>query len=330
MKTKKIIPSRERFLEVLRILQEHTDERNQLDIHEIQGHFSNKFKVGLRGIREDLQVLEGSTVFPVIATQEKNGLKKKYYYDGRLFEVHELRLLMDAIVAAKFIPKQETEGLLMKIRRLTSDNFANQLKNELQVAEQMNHNTQEVSKFVQLLHEAIENKQIVTFQYGRYNTELQFRLGNEGNEYEVKPLGLVWNKDRYYLVANYIPKDEVRQYRVDRMRNVQLMEASFVPEPTFNLRQYVNNMMHMYSGEMISLEAEFSEKLINVVIDRFGLKANIQSDGNRKFVLKTMIAKSDGLIGWLLRWGSDVKVLHPPKLVHEMKEEIQKLAQQYE
>lgn len=327
---RKTIPSRDRFLEVLQILQQYTDKNNQLDIHEIQGYFSNEYTVGLRGIREDLQVLEGSTIFPVIATQEKNGLRKEYYYDGRLFEVHELRLLMDAIVAAQFIPKQETEQLLMKIRHLTSENYANQLKNELQVAEQMNHNTAEVSKSVQLLHEAIDQKQMVSFQYGRYNTQLKFQLSQNGNTYDVKPFGLVWNKDRYYLIAYYLPAEEVRQYRVDRMRHVEVMDACFIPDPTFNLQHYVNSMMHMYSGEMISLEAEFSENLINMVIDRFGLEANIQSNQDGKFIVKVNVAKSEGLIGWLLRWGSDVKVLYPPKLIEQMKDEIQKLTQQYE
>lgn len=48
--------------------------------------------------------------------QEKNGLKKHYYYDGRLFEIHELRFLMDTIVAANFISTADENQLRMKIR----------------------------------------------------------------------------------------------------------------------------------------------------------------------------------------------------------------------
>ncbi|AOV07081.1 helix-turn-helix transcriptional regulator [Sporosarcina ureilytica] len=322
--------SRERLLEVVRILQEHTDVNHMLDIHEIHGYFPESSKVGIRGVRDDIQALEDSNAFPVISVQEKNGLKKHYYYDGRLFEIHELRLLMDAIVAAKFIPQNEAERLFMKIRKLTSQHLAKQLMNELYVTEKIDFNTQEVTTFVQNLHEAIHEKKLVTFQYGRYGTDLQFQLSNDGKLYEVKPLGLVWNRDRYYLIAHYIPKNQVRQYRVDRMRNVRVLEEDYVPDPDFNLQEHIKNMIYMYSGDMISLEAEFSETLINVVIDRFGLESNIQSQDNGKFVLKAKVAMSDGLIGWLLRWGSDVKVLHPPVLVHTMKEEIKKLNQHYE
>ena len=322
--------ARERFLEVLRILQTHTDEKNKLDIHGIQGYLPSQYKIGLRGIREDIQVLEESTVFPVIAAQEKNGLKKEYYYDGRLFQTHELRLLMDAIVAAKFIPKKETEQLLMKIRHLTSEKLATQLKNELQVADQINDGGQEITKFVQKLHESIDEKRLVTFKYGKYDSDLNFYLRNEGANYKVEPLGLVWNRDRYYLVAKYLPKNQIRQYRVDRMRDVMVLEENFVPDALFNLQNHVKNMLHMYSGVMISLEAEFSDDLINVVIDRFGLGANIQSGEKGTFLLKEKVAMSDGLIGWLLRWGSNVKVIHPPVLIHELKVEIEKMMGRYD
>lgn len=322
--------TRERLLEVVRILQEYTDEKSMLSIHEIYSFFPENSKVGIRGVREDISALETSNAFPVISVQEKNGLKKHYYYDGRLFEVHELRLLMDAIAAAKFIPKKETNQLLAKIRQLTSRPLSKQLGNELQVTDKANSDAQEVTAFVQLLHEAVQEKQVVTFQYGRYDTNLEFKLSNNCKEYEVQPLGLVWNRDRYYLVAHLISANEVRQYRVDRMRNVQLTEEYFVPDPTFSLRKYVRNMFHMYSGVMISLEAEFSERLINVVVDRFGLSANIKKQDNGKFALKAKVAMSDGLVGWLLRWGSNVKVLHPPVLRNQMKEEIEKMNQLYQ
>jgi len=129
------LTARDRLLEVIRILQENTDEKTMLSIHDIHGLFPEHVKVGIGAVREDVQSLEDSTFFPVVAIQQKNGLPKNYYYDGRLFEIHELRLLMDAISAAKFIPRRDTNQLLMKIRKLTSQSLAKQLTNELVVAE---------------------------------------------------------------------------------------------------------------------------------------------------------------------------------------------------
>ncbi len=323
------LTARDRLLEVIRILQENTDEKTTLTIHDIHGFFPEHIKVGIRAVRDDVQSLEDSTFFTVIAVQQKNGLPKRYYYDGRLFEIHELRLLMDAISAAKFIPRRDTNGLLMKIRKLTSRSLAKQLTNELVVSKESTQGAVEIISTVQSLHEAIHDQRIVAFQYGKYRKDLQFNVRHNGSEYFVKPLGLVWNNDRYYLVGHYMKEDEIRQYRVDRMRNVRILEERFIADPYFDLTTYTSNMFHMFGGDMISLEAEFDEDLINVVIDRFGVDANIVVQQNGTFVLKAQVAMSEGLVRWLFRWGGDVKVVHPSQLVGRMKQEAEKMYEQY-
>lgn len=321
--------ARERLLEVIRILEAYSDENDRLSIHDIHSRFPEDAQVGIGAVREDVATLEESIIFPVTPVQEKIGMPKHYYYDGRPFEIHELRLLMDAISAAKFISRNETNRLLMKIRKLTSRRLAKQLTNELHVAEPSAQDATGIVATVQLLHKAIQDKRIVAFQYGRYGTDLQFQLSNEGQDYVIHPLGLVWNNDRYYLVAHYPSVDDIRQYRVDRMRNVRVQDEPFVPDPYFDLQDYTKKMFHMFGGELISLESKFADKLINVVIDRFGLDANIQDNADGTFRLKAQVAMSEGLVRWLFRWGGDVKVIHPQELVSRMKEEVEKMHQHY-
>lgn len=78
-----------------------------LFIHDINRRFPEDSQVGIGAVREDVAALEESLVFPVSSIQEKVGIPKNYYYDDRPFEIHELRLLMDAINAAKFISRNE-------------------------------------------------------------------------------------------------------------------------------------------------------------------------------------------------------------------------------
>ena len=75
--TAKPFTSRERLLEVIRILQEQTDKKETMTIHEIHGQFQESSGVGIRGVRDDVQALEDSISFPVVSVQEKNGLVKK-------------------------------------------------------------------------------------------------------------------------------------------------------------------------------------------------------------------------------------------------------------
>jgi len=138
----------------------HTDEKTMLTIHEIHSYFPEHLQVGIGAVRDDVHSLEKSTAFPVIAVQPKNGLVKHYHYDGRIFAIHELRLLMDAISAAKFIPRQDTNKLLGKIRKLTSQSLGAELTNELYVAEESTKGAAKIISTVQLLHEAIHDQHV--------------------------------------------------------------------------------------------------------------------------------------------------------------------------
>ncbi|MBO1914410.1 hypothetical protein J4G37_57530, partial [Microvirga sp. 3-52] len=83
---------------------------------------------------------------------------------------------MDAISAAKFIPQSETNGLLMKIRKLTSKRLAKQLNNELYVVNDAKYDLGEVTKVVEQLHTGIQDQKLIAFKYGRYGIDLKFHL----------------------------------------------------------------------------------------------------------------------------------------------------------
>ena len=62
--------------------------------------------------------------------------------------------------------------------------------------------------------------------------ELEFRHG--GAFYEVSPLHLVWDDENYYLVTYDENAGKVKHYRVDKMRNMEVLKqrvdlASYLP-----------------------------------------------------------------------------------------------------
>ena len=50
---------------------------------------------------------------------------------------------------------------------------------------------------------------------------------NDGNYYDVKPYGLVWNNGFYYLVGHNLEKEKIINYRVDRMRKLHITNQGF-------------------------------------------------------------------------------------------------------
>ena len=81
----------------------------------------------------------------------------------------------------------------------------------------------------------------------------------------------------------------------------------------------------MYSGELQFIDIRFHNHLINVVIDYFGTAITVNRDGEEHFIFRFQGAVSEGLIRWILTWGSSAEVLHPPYLRNKLKEEAIKM-----
>ncbi|HEY4601791.1 MAG TPA: WYL domain-containing protein [Cerasibacillus sp.] len=318
-----------RLLKLKDILFSETDKNNQLTIKEInerlQDIMDEEFDV--RTIKRDMNVLENMG-FEVIQNKGKYG-KLYYSHQSRLFETYQLRLLNDAILSARFITSNEKKRLIKKIKQLTSRHIAKTLPSPLLFSPSSNIDYDLVKINIDLVHRAINKKQVITYQYGKYNVNKQFTHNRNGERYEVEPYALIWQNDYYYLIGRFIKEDEIRHYRLDRIRYIELSERTFRKQD-FDLESYVNRSFHMFAGKDTWLKVRFKNHLINAILDRFGHDARIRSIDDQHFMLTTKAKLSDGLISWLLSWGDQAKVLSPDHVIEAIKERIQQMKNLYE
>jgi len=323
----------ERILGLIHVLENYTDEENELTLMEIVDYLHEEFKekheFHQSSIKRDLMELEESKYVDLIVNNEGEGFPNYYSVKNRLFEIQELRLLMDAISSARFITKQDKQTIITKIKKLTSNPLANHLENQILLEDYAISEAKRVKYTIFTLHNAIHEKKIIQFKYGRYNVDKEFVLSNDGKPRELYPYALIWNNDYYYLIGKYVHKDDMVHLRVDRMINVQVTDKIYQQDENLDISDYVKRLFHMFTGVEKDLKVRFSNHLINVIIDRFGKNVSIEKDGEEAFILRTKAIISDGLINWLLTWGSDAKVIDPPELVQKMKEESKKLNQMY-
>lgn len=324
------LSTKQRLLKVREILEKYSDEEHQLTSRQILDYLDTEETVNTTTIKNDIKELIQSGLFDVEEFQEKNGVEKKYSYEDRLFGIHELRVLADALSSARFITNSETDKLIEKLKKLTSVHLAQQLENRIILAEGAKTENPGVKYAIHTLHSAIWEKKVIQFQYGRYNLDKEFVLSKDGGFYYVKPYALVWDDEFYYLIGEYELNKEIRHYRVDRMREVTTLDQTFLPDSGFDVSKYRNRLFNMWSGEVRNIEIEFDNDLINVVIDHFGVNIRITRHTEHTFRISIDAVLSDGLVYWLLSRGGKAKVLHPPSLVERMKEEAEKLWKQYQ
>lgn len=311
-----------RILQLKEILFNETDGENELGIEEIRERLQQSagdLAFDHRTIKRDLDILEQFN-FEVVQNRGKYG-KILYSHQARIFEVYQLRLIVDAILSARFITKNEKELLISKVKQLTSKNIAKTLPEPIVFSQSSNMDYELVKLNIDRVHQGISKRKGLIYQYGRFNVKKDFEYSRDGDLYYVEPYALIWQSDYYYLIGYFPEAEQIRHYRLDRIRNIKISDRSFRKQD-FYLQEYVDQSFQMFAGEEIRFKMCFKNKLAHVVIDRFGLDADIKQVDDEYFVLTTKAKLSDGLINWILKWGNEAKVISPPDLVDRVKNKI--------
>lgn len=323
--------NRERLLEVRRFFERFTDENNPKTLEEIAAHLAKVGDVGKltkKSLKEDIRALNGSR-FEVLDELEKNGLAKKYWHSSRMFETHELRMMIDAIVAAKFITGDDTGKIVGKIKQLTSEPEAETLRAVIKIPK---NQQSQVAYHVDRIQRAISEQKAVSFQYldvrGFDVEKRRFPLRKNGRRYRVNPIDLHWNHEQYYLIGVDESIGELRNYRVDRMVNSQIIEDGTPREREELPEDYYQKSFNMYNGADEEVVLRVEETVLPVIFDKLGEDVAIRRQGE-SLLVTFEAAISEGFIYWLLSLGDQVEVLEPLAFRETFGERVRNMAGLY-
>lgn len=318
-----------RLLKLKKILFYETDENHELTLKDLQEKLQREIPdrpVDVRTIRRDIHTLE-SAGFDIVSRKGKYG-RNYYRLRTRDFKLYQLRLIVDAILSARFIPNNLKTEIIQQLKKLTSKHHAKTLPKPLMYDSSAEFQNENVKLNIGKIHEAVTNSRVITYQYGQYNLDKEFTFRRDGELYHVEPYGLIWQRDFYYLIGKYQPKNELRHYRLDRIHNIKVTDERFRKE-RFNLQEYVSRTFNMFAGEEMRIRIQFENELVPHIIDRFGKDIDIRKVDDEHFEISTRAKISKGLISWLLSWGKQAKVISPDFLVKQIKEEVEKMHELY-
>ncbi len=319
-----------RLLKLRELLFAETDEENEVTIYDMQEklmHLLELEKLDIRTLRKDIEALQ-SMDFDIVENRRAHG-KLYYSHQNKLFETYQIRLLVDAVLSARSITPNEKRILIEKLKKLTSTHIQKTLPSPVMFSKTVNKDHELVKLDIDRIHRAISERKVLQYKYGDYDVDKQFNLRYEGRWYYVEPYALIWQNDLYYLIGKYRGNNEIRHYRLDRMRETNITDMPFVIEESFQLQPYIDKSFQMFSGEDIRLKIRLENGLLNPMFDRFGLQVDVKPDGDDHFILTTKAKQSAGLRGWILQWGAAAEVLSPESLVAEIKEEITNMVTNY-
>ena len=130
----------------------------------------------------------------------------------------------------------------------------------------------------------------------------------------MSPWALIWQDENYYLVAFDGVDDRMKHYRVDKMGRVEISNLSREGASQYermDLAAYTNRTFGMYGGEEEIVSLQFPNRLIGVVLDRFGKDADIRPMTDRVFRVRTKVVVSGQFFGWLAGIGREAVIISP-------------------
>ena len=318
-----------KMLYIQKMLLECTDENHTLTVSDIIERLAELgINAERKSIYDDIKDLQAFGMDILCIRSRSN----KYFCGARDFELPELKLLVDAVVASKFITKKKSMELIKKLEQLTGRYQGKELQRQVQVQNRIKNMHETIYYAVDKLHQAIANKKQVAFNYWEWNLEKREKVRKNGDKYITSPCALCWNNDNYYLVAYSTKYNDFVHYRVDKMADVRILEIGCDfkgMKKSFDINTHTNKYFGMYSGKAEKVVIYFDNSLAGAVIDRFGKEVVIKKNDSIGFTIEVDIVISLVFFAWLVGFGDKVQILAPVSLGKEFKDYLKNISKLY-
>ena len=289
------------------------------------GELAERFEVSMRTIYRDVETLSMAGI-PVYAKKGKNGgisLTEQFVLDKMLVSRREQQEILAALASLRETGAQESGGVLEKL----GDFF--RAEPESWVAIDFSDWSGTRKELFEQIRQAVLGRYVIQFDYyGQY--------GNMSSR-TAEPVQLLFKDYTWYLRAFCRVRQEMRLFKVVRMKRIRVLEETFVPGtrikafaqeygrgPSENERLMEANM------ETCQITVQIHGKEAYRVYDRFEEEQiSVLPDGNFEICMECSVV-DDWIYGLILSFGPSARVVSPKEVQNEICRRISEMRDLYE
>ncbi len=340
------------IMNILDILRRYTDADHTLSQKDILEILEREYemKAERKAVRRNIQNLidmgyeieysESIRMVPNPKTKEpEENIITLDYYLVRDFTDGELRLLIDGLLFSKHIPYNQCKALVQKLEGLSNVYFKPHVKHICTMPETLPQNP-ELFFTIETLDEAIEKGRKVCFHYAEYGTDKEqhkkCRADGSVREYIVSPYQMAAKDGKYYLICNYDRYNDISNYRVDRIKDIRMLEEKAKPfeqlegsgGQRLNLAEYMAEHIAMYSSKRSRVTFRIVKPMISDVIDIFGMDVRFFNETDTHVDVSAKVTE-EAMFQFAKSYAPDVLVLGPERLVERLREDAENVYKAY-
>jgi predicted DNA-binding transcriptional regulator YafY len=338
---------------ILSILKKYTDENHRLSQKEIEDILKNEFemdvdrktiKTSLMNLMDFGYDIEYSESIRPVKNKKTGEMEDSYilsdFYMHRDIEDSELRLLIDSLLFSKHLPYSQCKELIEKLEKLSNKYFKARIKH-IATMPQDRTNNQQLFWTIDVIDEAISHNRKIQFKYLEYDTNLKQHPKKDSNGkdriYVVSPYQMAAKEGKYYLICNYDKYDDISNYRIDRIADIELLDEKSKPFESLkgsdgrrlDLAKYMNEHVYMYSSDSTKVKLRVVNAMISDIVDMFGKDIRF-SDKDDTHVSVAVKANETAVLQFAKNYAPDVVILEPKALKEQAIDDLRKGVEGYE
>ena len=307
-----------RLLYIIDILSKKSDEEHPISATQIMEYLRDDYGIDCerKTVYDCIECLN-EYGYEIIKSQSPRGYFMTPYY----FEPAELRLLIDAVQSADFISAKKTKLLVKKFSSFVSEHQYKRIEKQVYIDNRNKCANENLFILIDIISSAILSRKQIEVIYRRRKIIDGKTARYEEKTMIVNPYALIWADDHYYLVGNYSKYDNLIHLRIDRLKSVKVLESyarhfsEVSPyQKSFDIADYSNKHLSMFSGDIKPVEMICNNSMIEAFVDQFGEKVLMKPYDEENFIAKVDVAVTEGLVAWIMQYGSKVKVKSPREL----------------
>ncbi|MEM6353665.1 MAG: transcriptional regulator [Cyanobacteria bacterium P01_D01_bin.14] len=175
----------------------------------------------------------------------------------------------------------------------------------------------------QVLERACQQQQRVWMRYGT--------PGKPVSERKLDPYVLHFSQNNPYVTGWCHKRQEERWFRVDRIKEIRLLDESFEINPSFDrAAHFASAFQHEVGGVPQEMTIWFDGPTAPYIRERrWHPTQQIEEHADGSLTLRMVVRGLNEVKRWVLFYGRGARVLGPPELVTMVKEEITGMGEHY-
>lgn len=316
---------------ILEILREYTDKNHRLEQNEIIDLLDKNYNVSCsrKTLYNNLKVLKSAGYEISI-----NGRLGGTCLLSRQLDDSELYLLIDSVLFSKTLSHKQAKTLIGKLESMGSRYFHKNVSHVCNLPAMQHSDNEQVMENLDVVNDAISCHRKIRFLYNSYGTDFKM-YPKRGKPDVVNPYRIVANNGHFYLIGNYDKYDNVCHLRIDKMTQVQKMDAPVKPmkevsglENGLFLPKHMAEHLYMFSGNSVPVIMRTHTYMMDDLIDWFGKDFSIVSKSDDLMEIRVIVNEM-AMFYWALQYGTEVEVKSPERLREKIRSAVNAMVEKY-